>query len=38
MGVTHPSTPFMLRFGLSYEIDEFGRAVSSLFHRDRDHL
>jgi len=38
LGVTHPSTPFMLRFGLSYEIDEFGRAVSSLFHRDRDHL
>ena len=38
LGVTHPSTPFMLRFGLSYEIDEFGRAVSSLFHRERDHL
>ena len=32
-GVAGRSTAFLLRFGLSYEIDEFGRAVRSLFHK-----
>jgi hypothetical protein len=31
-GVTDASASLLLRFGLSYDIDEFGRAVRSLFH------
>ena len=30
-GVTSASAPFLMRFGLSYGIDEFGRAVRGLF-------
>ena len=30
-GVTSASAPFLLRFGVSYGIDEFGRAVRGLF-------
>ena len=31
-GVTDASARFLLRFGVSYEIDQFGRAVRNLFH------
>ncbi len=31
-GLTDTSARFLLRFGVSYEIDQFGRAVSRLFH------
>lgn len=31
-GLTDTSARFLLRFGVSYEIDQFGRAVSHLFH------
>jgi hypothetical protein len=31
-GITDTSARFLLRFGVSYEIDQFGRAVSRLFH------
>ena len=31
-GLTDSSARFLLRFGVSYEIDQFGRAVSRLFH------
>ena len=30
-GVTGPSTSFLLRFGVSYEIQQFGRTVRRLF-------
>jgi len=30
-GVTDPSARFLLRFGASYEIEQFGRAVRNLF-------
>ncbi|HSR07233.1 MAG TPA: hypothetical protein VLM42_08795 [Bryobacteraceae bacterium] len=31
-GLTDSSARFLLRFGVSYEIDQFGRAVSRVFH------
>lgn len=31
-GLTDSSARFLLRFGVSYEIDQFGRALSRLFH------
>lgn len=31
-GVTPASAGFVLRFGVSYEIEQFGRTVSHLFH------
>jgi hypothetical protein len=31
-GLTEMSLRFLLRFGVSYEIDQFGRAVRGLFH------
>jgi hypothetical protein len=32
IGMTSASYPFMLRFGVSYEVSGFGRKVASLFH------
>jgi hypothetical protein len=34
-GVTEPSAHFLLRFGVFYEIAQFGRAMHSLFHGTR---
>jgi len=34
-GVTGTSAGFLLRFGVSYEVAQFGRSVSSLFLRGR---
>ena len=31
-GVTGTSSRFLLRFGVSYEIDQFGRSLGRLFH------
>jgi hypothetical protein len=31
-GLTDTSARFLLRFGVSYEIEQFGRAVNRLFH------
>ena len=31
-GITDTSAHFLLRFGVSYEIDQFGRALRGLFH------
>lgn len=31
-GVTSSSLPFLLRFGVTYEIAQFGRAASKIFH------
>jgi hypothetical protein len=31
-GVTQSSLPFLLRFGVSYEISQFGRIVGRMFH------
>jgi hypothetical protein len=31
-GLTGSSAPLLLRFGVSYEIAQFGRAASRLFH------
>jgi hypothetical protein len=31
-GLTETSAHFLMRFGVSYEIDQFGRTVSRLFH------
>ena len=31
-GVTNPSAHLLLRFGVSYEIDQFGRTLRNLFH------
>jgi hypothetical protein len=31
-GVTQSSLPFLLRFGVSYEISQFGRTVGRMFH------
>jgi hypothetical protein len=31
-GLTDSSVKFLMRFGVSYEIDQFGRAVKDLFH------
>lgn len=33
-GVTGPSAGFLLRFGISYEIAQFGRAARNFFHAD----
>lgn len=32
-GLTKTSTPFLLRFGVSYEVAQFGRSVGRLFRR-----
>lgn len=34
-GITGPSAGFLLRFGVSYEVAQFGRSVSSLFRGGR---
>src|SRR5215472_484613 len=34
-GITNISAGFLLRFGVSYEIGQFGRAVSNLFRGER---
>ena len=32
-GVTGTSAGFLLRFGVSYEVAQFGRVAKNLFHR-----
>jgi hypothetical protein len=34
-GATNTSAGFLLRFGVSYEVGQFGRSVSNLFRGDR---
>ena len=34
-GITNPSAGFLLRFGVSYEVGQFGRSVSNLFRGGR---
>ena len=34
-GVTDGSVPFLLRFGVSYEVAQFGRVARNLFHGGR---
>jgi len=34
-GVTENSTGYLLRFGVSYEVAQFGRVARNLFHRGR---
>lgn len=36
-GVTDGSAPFLLRFGISYEVAQFGRTARHLFSRSGDH-
>lgn len=33
VGLTHESNPVLIRFGFTYEIDEFGSKLASLFRR-----
>jgi hypothetical protein len=35
-GLTGTSAPFLLRFGVSYEFDDFGRAVRAMFRGSGD--
>lgn len=35
-GITRTSAPFLLRFGISYEIAQFGRTTRRLFSGDRE--